>query len=231
MNLLLSKIYVDENLFHCYKNGGAYIGAFLDDYAYLIWALIHLQEISGDTNYILKAYKLLNQAIEKFSDTNSVFFIYTQNHQKDVVVKKIDIYDGAIPSANSIMAFCMNYLASIFYNENLRKRFLAMTSGLKTAVVEHPNSFAFWALLVQSIVHSMKEIVVTGEGSNSVITIVLNKIPLNRVFISSSKIPITEIPILKDKRFGNEINYYICENQTCKLPEKDLAKFLHLYNI
>ena len=56
------------NFFHTYKKEVARYPAFLDDYAYLIQALIHLQEISGKAEYLYKAKSLTEWVIEHFSE-------------------------------------------------------------------------------------------------------------------------------------------------------------------
>jgi uncharacterized protein YyaL (SSP411 family) len=231
MDFLLSKIFCDEQLMHCYKNEEAYIAAFIDDYAYLIFALIHLQEITGNQDYLLKAKKLCDQAVEKFSDTDSAFFFFTELKQENTIVRKIEIYDGAVPSANSIMAFCLNYLSSVFFDDNFRNRFLVMTSSLADAISQHPTSFSSWASLLQNTVHSNKEIVIVGEAANAAIVSIISKYLPNKVFVCSSSISNNELPVIKGKGVENETNYFICDNQTCLPPEKELSKFLHFYNI
>ena len=42
--------------------------------------------------------------IENFSDDENVFFYFTHRDQKDVIIRKKEIYDGATPSGNSVMA-------------------------------------------------------------------------------------------------------------------------------
>ena len=46
---------IEQDWLHTCKNGQARIPAFLDDYAYLIQAYIHLQEMTGVGAYLLKA--------------------------------------------------------------------------------------------------------------------------------------------------------------------------------
>ena len=59
MNFLFDKLYNKNSIafFHTWKNNQAKHPAFLDDYAFLIEALIHLQEITGDTGWLVKAKK------------------------------------------------------------------------------------------------------------------------------------------------------------------------------
>ena len=85
--LFLEKIFSqsDGKWFHTYKNGQAKQSAFLDDYAYLIQALIHLQEITGDGSYLLKSQELMEMAIAHFKEEETGFFYFTHDQQNDVI--------------------------------------------------------------------------------------------------------------------------------------------------
>jgi uncharacterized protein len=85
---------------HTYKNGQAKYPAFLDDHANFIDAAIHLQEITGDFKYLDFAKTLTFSVFEKFEDFESNFFFFTAVKQADVIMRKIELYDGATPSAN-----------------------------------------------------------------------------------------------------------------------------------
>src|SRR4030095_2670554 len=90
--------------FHSWKNNTAKQSAFLDDYAFLIQALIQLQEITGDTSFLEKAKLITEQVLKNFNDSTTDFFFYTNTNQTDVVVRKKEVYDGAQPSGNAVMA-------------------------------------------------------------------------------------------------------------------------------
>ena len=49
----------DGGLFHTYKSGKAKFPAFLDDYAYLVQALIYIQEITGNLACLDRAKTLV----------------------------------------------------------------------------------------------------------------------------------------------------------------------------
>ena len=230
MNFILAKMLAGVELQHCYKEGIAYINGFLDDYVYLVWALIHLQEITGNQDYLFKAKKLLDGAFVKFSDNESVLFFYTATNQKDIIARKIDVYDGATPSANAIMALCLNYLSVVFNNDILRKRFLQMLVSLEPAIIKHPTSFGVWASALQINAKSYKEIVVTGEGSIATIAAISSNYHPNKILLTSNKKTDKMLPIFIDKIYTDKPTYYLCQNNTCLEPINTITKFLHFYN-
>ena len=76
MQFLLKKVSNNNTVdfFHSWKNDIAKQPAFLDDYAFLIQALIQLQEITGDINYLEKAKMITEHVLEKFNDSATIFF-------------------------------------------------------------------------------------------------------------------------------------------------------------
>lgn len=230
MAFLLSGMYVDGQLMHCYKNRTAYNAAFLDDYVYLIWALIQLQEITGDQNYLLQAKHFMDEVLNSFSDEEQRFFYYTPRHLENIISRKKEVFDSATPSSNAVAAYCLNYLSTVFYDGILRKRFLQMLASLQPAVEKYPTSFGMWAALIQGVLFN-NEIVITGIHSNATIPNILSHYTPNKVLLVSEENPNNSIPILSDKTYTSEPLYYLCKNNTCQPPQTSLSKFLHFYNI
>jgi uncharacterized protein YyaL (SSP411 family) len=68
----------DDNEFsHTWKNDKAKYPAFLDDYAFLIQALIQLQEVTGDSGWLIKAKKLAQFVIDAFGEPATGLFYFT----------------------------------------------------------------------------------------------------------------------------------------------------------
>ena len=136
---------------------------FLDDYAYLIEANIQLQEITGQASYLIRAKELTDWVIENFSEEETGYFYYTHAGQDDVIVRKREVYDGATPSGNSVMASNLLYLGTVFDLQEWKTRAINNVSGLKDVVLRHPGSFGVWATLVNSVTYQLYEIVLSGS--------------------------------------------------------------------
>lgn len=77
-----------DGLLRCYKNNKAYINAFADDYAFYILALINLQEITGNLEYLHQAKSYMNYMLNHFKDDNSSFFFSLPKNKKILSFKK-----------------------------------------------------------------------------------------------------------------------------------------------
>jgi len=145
MEFLLSA-YAGGNgmLRHTWKKGEAKYPAFLDDYANLLSALLELGQVTGRAEYLEKAKHWTEVVVEHFEDEESPLFFYTHKGQKDVLVRKKELYDGATPSGNATMALNLYHL-SIFFDIGERKMSSEqMVRALADVTIKYPTSFGVW---------------------------------------------------------------------------------------
>ena len=204
-------------LMHTYKNGISKYVAFLDDYAYLIAALLQLYKTSLSENYLLKAFDYCSYVIENFSDEESCFFYFTHQDQKDVIVRKKEIYDGATPSGNSVMAENLLQVAIIFDNAQWRDRANQMIKIISNSTLKYPGSFGIWASLLLYQVMGVNEIVVIGSNYATISNDILLKYVPNLVIMGSEKEQ-EAFPLLAAKPSGPSDNIFLCKNYSCLAP-------------
>lgn len=207
------------NWFHTYKNGQARIPAFLDDYAYLIQAYIHLQEMTGMGEYLLKARDLTEWVIAHFEEPDTGFFFYTHQQQQDVIVRKKEVYDGAVPSGNAMMAQNLFYLSIVFDRPAWAERSEGLAVALGNAITKHPGSFGVWAMLVQLMTAGMLEIAITGQQANTFLRPVLERFIPNKI-LQTEETNSDIFPLLAGKGRGMdaETAFYLCKNYACQAP-------------
>ena len=216
----------DGSAKHSYKNKQARHPAYLDDYAFYIQALLLLQEITGMDIYLQEAEKLTHYVIEHFTDEQTGFFFYTHQAQTDIIIRKTDIYDGATPSGNSIMASNLLYLGNISGRADWRNRGISMLKQMNEAVIRYPGSFGVWANLLQRICYGEAEIAITGKGSEQLSAQVMQLFIPNRV-LQFSAVP-KDYPLLQNKSFENQPLIYLCEHYSCQAPVDSVENLKNL---
>jgi uncharacterized protein YyaL (SSP411 family) len=87
-------------LFHAWRNGGAKIPAFLDDYAFLIRGLLALQEATRDARWRAEAERLADEMESRLGDPHGGY--YNSEARADLLFQSRAATDGAIPSGNAI---------------------------------------------------------------------------------------------------------------------------------
>ena len=214
---------------HTYKNGIAKHNAFLDDLAYLIQACIHLQEITGDEKYLDDAQNLTQYVINHFKQNEGNLFYFTNINQNDIVIRKVELYDAATPSGNSVMAENLFYLSIILDNEAWRNQSIEMLNMVKPIIENHPSSFAFWANAILKQQKGFIEVVLTGQKPDILSQEILAMYMPNKVFQRSNVEK--KYPLLKNKKYENDGLIYVCEKYGCLKPVDNITEYKKLVNI
>ena len=237
MNFLLKNFCVKDTneFYHTWKNNTAKYPAFIDDYAFLIQALIHLQEITADTKWLIKAKSITEFVIENFSEIEisssdkQGFFFYTGKNQHDVIMRKKEVYDGAVPSGNSAMAYNLYHLSILFDKKEWKQRAYDMISSLGKAIISHPTSFGNWACLLQEITDGTNEIVLTGENLIPIHTELLQQYIPHRVLMASATSD-SVLPLLSGKPVNKLASIWLCRNFSCQPPVNNVKELTYLIN-
>ena len=216
--------------YHTYKEGIAKVDAFLDDHAYLIQSYIHLQEITGNQDYLLSAKNVTDAVLKNFKIEESPFFFYTDINQADIIVRKIEVYDGAVPSGNSVMAFNLLYLSIIFDNKDWKSDSVNMLKSLENAMLKHSNSFSNWSISLQLYTIGLKELVITGHEIVKELSQMLKKFIPNKILQSTTK-QLEFYPLLAAKLVDEKTRFYLCQDYSCSKPESSIDSFFNILQL
>ena len=120
---LISK---NGRLLHRYRNGKSEILGNLNDYAFMIWGLIEFFETTFNSEYLEKALNLNKILIEHFWNNIHGGFYFISDEGEKLLIRQKDIYDGAIPSGNSVSILNLLRLGKILMRpefENMGKKY------------------------------------------------------------------------------------------------------------
>jgi len=212
---------------HTWKHGQAKFPAFLDDYAYLISALIELSQITGNHEYIERAKEFTQSVIENFGEDESPFFFYTHKRQEDVLIRKKELYDGAIPSGNATMAHNLYRLSILFDMGQWMTKAERMVSTLSDPIIKYPTSFAVWLSVLFEMISGTKEIAVLGKDWEIYVQKILS-IYISHKLVQAAESPIPRYPLLRNRPETGENRIYLCENYVCRQPVNTIQEFASL---
>ena len=221
---MLGAFDTDGGLLHTWKNGVARIPAKLDDFAYLVDALLQLGSGAGNPEYILEAASLMEDVCRDFGEVSGYFY-YTSAGQRDIPVRKIDTYDGAQPSANAVMArnllTCGLYMGRTDWTE----RGEMMIYNLSDTISRYSYSFGYWAMMLQRQLKGMKTIICSGKGAEvEMRKLQSNWLPEAYLIILDKEI--SEVPVLENKYFDGKMSIFVCSGHTCLSPVSSASEAL-----
>jgi len=228
MEFLLGKFSTHNSAeyFHTWKNNIAKQPAFLDDYAFLIQALVQLQEVTGDTKYLKKAEQLADHVMDNFADPGTDFFFFTTWKQEDIVVRKKEVYDGAQPSGNAVMADNLYHLGLYFDKHDWTEKSRNMINSLGNAIIHYPTSFGVWANLLLERIVGTNEIAIIATTQDILTQVLKGYIP-HKIIMSSSNTS-NAFPLLSGKEKLGELSLYLCRNYSCEKPVSTVEALMDL---
>ncbi|MBC7383800.1 MAG: thioredoxin domain-containing protein [Bacteroidia bacterium] len=225
-DFLTSKLWVQKQLFRIYKNGKSSIPAFAEDYACLCEALLVLYEATGEENYLILSHELLVQAIDLFYSEEKKLFYFKSKKEIELITRKIDVNDDVIPSANSILAKCLQAHGFYFDKPAYFNMIDEMISMVQEKMTKFPTGFSNWMQLIQQRHEGLYQIIVSGPAA-AIYVEELNKHYMPNVLIGRVTKK-SDIPLLADKQPGNQTLIYVCKDKVCKLPVSTVSEALSL---
>jgi uncharacterized protein YyaL (SSP411 family) len=216
-----------DGLRHNWKNGVAKIAANLDDYAFLIQAMLQLASVSGELKYIPQAAKLVEICTADFKEENGNMFYFTSARNEDIPVRKIDVHDGAIPSANAVMAQNLLLAGLCMERTEWQEQAADMLHQMSGSAMRYAYSFGYWAVMMQRYAAGIKTAVCTGEKCEE-LSKGLQKNFIPQCYIVTSQKEISEIPLLNMKYLDNMSVIFVCTLQACLAPITSVEKALML---
>jgi len=230
MDFLLERFQLPDGSFHhTYKDGVAKYPAFLDDYSCLIQALLQLQEVTGDMGYLYRAKTLTTHVLDNFSESDTGFFFFTPTGQADIIVRKKEVYDGAVPSGNAVMAINLYCLGIIFDVPGWRERSVQICALLQQTVSRYPGSFGVWATMIQALTYTIPEIAIIGGNFAMLREDVLRRFIPIHVLQSAPSGPLNQdFPMLGQKPDSSGTAIFLCRNYSCQLPVNEVDALVRL---
>lgn len=237
VNFILLKLHQpDGRLLHRYREGISEIKGFLTDYAFLIWGLIELYEATFDIFYLKTALELHEIQIKYFWDVHIGGFYFTAEDSEELLIRQKDVYDGAIPSGNSVAMLNLFRLNFFTGDHQLEKKADILSRVFTDDVKKSPINYTLLMVAIDFFIGPTYSLVVAGLTMSSdtlnIIKAVNEHYIPNKVFIHR---PTEQNPPEIDtysnfveffENFNEKTTAYVCINKTCKPPTHDINKIL-----
>ena len=228
MQWMLKQFDQKDGLKHTWKQGIAKIPAKLDDYAYLIQAMLQLASVSGENSWVRKAAEMITLVIRDFGHDED-FFYYTPAGQTDIPVRKVDLYDGATPSANALMAHNLWICGMCMEQTSWIERANSMLHKMADSALRYGYSFGYWGQLIQRSIVGMRTMVFVdarwkNEADAFHVSYTPNVFPL---FYDGKN---TELPIFENKFCEGNLHIFVCSEDACLSPVSSVEQALSVLN-
>ncbi len=235
---ILTTLTRDRMLLRRYRDGQALYPGTLEDYAFFSYGLVELYEASFDSRWLSHAKQLATHMIERFWDEQASGFFLRGKDESPLIVRLKEIYDGAIPSGNSVAALVLLKLGRLTADRQLEELGRRALEGFAQTVGHAPFNYPQLLIAWDFAVGPTKEIVIAGEPSApltaKMVRALHDRFLPRTVTVMHSVGPDQKaiealVPYVKAQGLpSNESTAYVCENYICNLPTTDLERLAEL---
>ena len=238
MDFILSRMYDASNgqLLRRYRDGEAAIPGFLDDYAFLIAALLDLYETDFDPQRIELAIALAAKMRELFEDPSEGAFFTTASGDPSLVLRMKDDYDGAEPSGNSIALLDFERLAHFTDRAEFRATAERTLRALGPKMANQPVAVPQMLVAFDYSLAVRREVVIAAslEQARPFLRELRTRfLPHTVVLLVDSRETRRKLAhIFPASAEMHEVNgrptAYLCQGYACQLPVNEVSKFVEL---
>src|SRR5699024_10255318 len=141
-HFILDQLSTDEGqLLHRYRKDEAQIAGTADDYALLIWGLLELYESTFTTDYLKQAVDLQQIFMQSHWDKEQSGFFFTSTESEELLGRKKEYMDSALPSGNSVAAMNLLRLGRITAKPDWEEKAAQIAQSTSETAEKAPTSF------------------------------------------------------------------------------------------
>ena len=220
-----------------YRDGDAAFPGVLSDYSYLIAGLLSLYQASFNERWLTWAVTLQEMQDRLFWDNESAGYFFTSTEGEQLIVRKKELHDGAVPSPNAVSTLNLLQLYALTGRKEFETRANELFISMSGPMSKYPSAYASALIALDYKLDRSKEVGVIGDRESQVwkdfrkylAQTFLPNIVL--AFGESGKALTDEsapVPLRGKERLDGKTTFYVCEHHVCKLPTNDLGKVKEL---
>jgi uncharacterized protein YyaL (SSP411 family) len=218
----------DGRLLRTYGAGSpAKLNGYLEDYAFVIDALVSLYEATFEPRWVKAAVELTEVMIDQFWDASQGGFYYTGRDHEQLIARTKDPHDSSIPSGNSMAVTALLRLAKLTGRGDFREKAEATLHLFSGLMASSPMAAAQMLLALDFYVGPVQEFAVVGPTQSPETKRALrairsgfrpNKVTAFQATADGPRAQVESIPLLAGKTEQGAVTTYICQDFTCQAP-------------
>jgi hypothetical protein len=234
---ILSKMQDDKGrLFHRFRDGELAIHAQAADYAFLIYGLVSLYQTTFDLAFAEDAVNLQESMINEFWDDENGGFFTTGKGNDELPVRPKELYDGAIPSANSVAFYNLLCLSRLTGNPKWEEKAQTLVRAFAGTIKTQPTALTFFLTGLDFALRPGQEVVITGKPEEADVHKLLSTLNL---YFTPNKVTLVKSDQNADRltRFAGftdglqviqgETMAHLCRNGSCTGSSSDMKAVIN----
>ncbi len=204
----------------------AKLNGYLEDYAFLIDALVTLYEATFAPRWVAAAVELADVMLDQFWDERDGGFFFTGRSHELLIARNKDPHDNAIPSGNAMAVTGLLRLAKLTGRADLLARAETTLKLFRGLMATHPMAAAQMLNALDFYLGPVEEVAIVGAptaaDSVRVVRALRSRFQPNRVVAfkptGTADADYRAIPLLEGKQALGAVTVYVCANFACQAP-------------
>ncbi len=214
-----------QRLLATHKDGKTHLNAYLDDYAFLLKALIEMMQADFQTEDLTFAQQLADVLLDQFEDRANGGFFFTSHDHEQLIQRPKPGHDNATPSGNGIAALVLQRLSHLTndlrYAESSQKALACFLEQME----DHPSGFGSLLMALEEQLVPPRLVILAGPASEFppfATALAGNYAPTTIVLAIANGIDSLSPALARPATA--EVNAYVCQGVTCLAPLTDIPK-------
>ncbi len=221
----------DGGLYKRYRAGEAGLTGVLDDYAFVIWGLTELYEATYDLQYLQEAMTLSDYQITHFWDYENYGFFFSSDEGEELLVRTKEVYDGAVPSGNSVSAYNFMRLSRLTSNSDYEQIASQTMEAFATKINRSPAAYTMMLQAIAIFQNPSYEVLIAGSPKDEATLKLFDRLHalyqpnMVTIFVDEKDTAVRKLlPFTGSYTAGAQGQplVYVCQNYACKLPTDDI---------
>lgn len=228
IRFIQKNLWKNKRLLASYCNNKAYLSAYLDDYVFLMDALMTALQLEWNEDYLLFAIDLAEAILANFYDDQAGGFYFTAHDHESLIFRPKPMMDEAMPAGNGIAVRVLLQLGYLLgetrYLDAAEKTLLAAWPML----MEYPASHCSLLLALNDYLHPEHLLIL--RGSKQAMQDWLKNFDKTQKLIFS--IPNDEMNLpgaLALRKPIDEVCAYVCQGTHCLNVIRDKEEFQKIF--
>jgi len=228
----------DGRLLRRFRQKEALYPGYLDDYAFLVWGLIELYEATFDIIFLEEAVALNQAMLDIFWDDQHGGLYFTGKGNESLITQSKDLYDGALPSGNSVAALNFLRISRITGNSELEQKAEQLIQAFSKDITSSPIAYTQLLASVDFMFGPAREIVISGDpllkDTQAMVKAVRKRFLPNKVVLLYPQGSEGQKLVALSPFVGNMVptdkkpTAFVCEQYACKTPITDAEQLENL---
>jgi len=209
----------NERLLATYKDGEAHLNAYLDDYAFLLAALIELLQAEFERDTLAFAEELAEVLLEQFEDKENGGFFFTSHDHERLIHRPKPGYDNATPSGNGVAALALQRLHFLTGESRYALAAERTLAQFHSAMNEQPGGYATLLMALEEHLNPTRTVILRGPSAELAgwrRTLAERYLPHTVVIALGTEL--RDLPPVLAKPAGGRVNAWVCEGVSCLAP-------------